>query len=662
MCVYRGNGKFSNLLSNQQSVRPRARVRTTPARRASLQVGGFITLAFFAQPFVFISKLCSLGRAENTSRPLALESFAVERRCCLVAVGIALGFSALVYRLVDVQTVQHDQWLARASQQHTTTVTIEGARGSINDSSGRPLAVSVEAVSIGAHPRQIADVASAAKILAPMLSIDERSLSENLSQKKNFVWLARGVRPEVRDAISGANLKGLAMFQEFRRVYPQRDLASPIIGRVSRAGQGQAGAELVFDKQLRAPQATHTVRRDARGRFMTAAAPSDAEGGSIFRRAYEESEMQNPLREEGQAVTLTVDSYVQKILESEFDRARSDSQATQVYGMVMDADSGEILGLAQTDRFNPNQLENVSPKQLRNAVTQNSFEPGSTFKPIVAALALDRGLVGENELIDCENGSFKVSRHIIRDVHPEKIIPLRDVLVRSSNIGMAKLGARLDIGGLHRGLESFQFGTKTGVQLMGENGGILRPERTWREIDTATVAFGQGIAVNSLQLVRAYAAIANGGYLVEPTILAGTAQNQKRIRVLRQDTADTIAEMLAGVTEDQAGTGKQARIDGVRVAGKTGTAQKARVDGRGYDPEKVFASFIGFVDGQSIGVERRLVMFVGVDEPGVSPRWGGTLAAPAFRRSMERILSHLMVTEGRMLKTASVENYKKRLT
>ena len=314
----------------------------------------------------------------------------------------------------------------------------------------------------------------------------------------------------------------------------------------------------------------------------------------------------------------------------------------------MDADSGDILGMAQVPRFDPNKFENVSPEDLRNVLIQDSFEPGSTMKPLVAAAALESKVVSSTERMNCESGQYAFGKKVVRDVHPVGIVPFSEALVRSSNICMAKVGVRLGRDRLRKALSNFGFGATTEIELPGESKGILRPASEWKDIDVATHSYGQGVAVTALQIVQAYAALANGGYLVKPRIVKDEPHGEAK-PVVSSTVANKVAEILAGVTESGHGTGKQARISGLRVSGKTGTAQKASLKGRGYDTDRILASFIGFVDANAIGVDRRLVMLVAVDEPGVTPRWGGVLAAPVFKHSMERVLSHLLTNEGQRI-------------
>ncbi len=568
--------------------------------------------------------------------------------------GFGLLWAAVVCaRLHYLQHMDAERWVGLASRQQETSIEVEGARGTVLDAAGRILAVSVEAASIGAHVRDISNRAEFAARVAVLLGKSKAAVEHELNTTKPFIWLARSVPASVGHDLESLDLAGLSVVKEFRRFYPQGDLASPIIGRVSRDGAGQAGIELAFERKLSAADVRIALRRDARGRLVAKASQVASHAGSpefaqlfmanSFQSPAEESEeaLNRTFRKEGGELELTIDTVVQGIVEQELERGTADAKAKRAWALAVDADSGEILAAGQAPRFNPNNLERLSPEDLRNFVAQDSFEPGSTFKPIVAAVALDHGRVGLNEMLDCEGGQYRVGKHTIKDVHPAGVISFPDVLVRSSNICMVKLGQRLGKNELHQGIKAFGFGESTGSEMHGETQGILKKLDVWREIDVATNSFGQGISVSGLQMVQAYAALANGGLLIKPTIVkTGTEQIVRR--VLKPETAAHISAILQGVTESEHGTGKHAAISGVHVSGKTGTAQKAMSGCRGYDSTKVLASFIGFVDGRGLGVNRKIVMLVVVDEPGVYPRWGGTVAAPIYRRAMERILSHLM--------------------
>ncbi len=597
------------------------------------------------------------------------EPEALRARLGCQSLGLILLALIITTRLYSLQNVEFTKWQELAAKQHQTSIQIQGARGDVFDATGRTLATSVEAVSVGIHPRLIKDIEKTSKVLAGELGIAPQELQKRIESNRSFFWLERGLDKEVGKRLEQVTLPGVSAIKEFRRYYPQGTLAAPILGRVSRDGEGQAGIERRFNLELSAKSLNFPVRRDALGRLVTASIAGENTQSAPFMQGLfsivnatkdalspESAEASSPdylFRKEGGDVSLTIDSFVQSILEEEFSKAAKTASAKRVYGMVMDADSGDILGMAQVPRFDPNKFENVSPEDLRNVLIQDSFEPGSTMKPLVAAAALENKVVSPNETMNCESGQYVFGKKIVRDVHPVGVVPFSEALVRSSNICMAKVGVRLGRDRLRRALSDFGFGATTNIELPGEARGILRPTSDWKDIDVATHSYGQGVAVTALQIVQAYAALANGGFLVKPRIVKDEGKEAAK-PVISRAVADKVAEILAGVTESEHGTGKQARISGVRVSGKTGTAQKASLNGRGYDTQRILASFIGFVDANAIGVDRRLVMLVAVDEPGVFPRWGGVLAAPVFKHSMERVLSHLLTNEGQRVEHASV--------
>ncbi len=589
-----------------------------------------------------------------------------QRRLAIIRLALFFGVVAVFGRLYFVQTKDHQRWLQLAARQHETSIEIQGARGTVLDAGGRTLVASVETASLGLHPRAIADRDATTKTLAALTKVDEATIREKLDTDKPFVWLAKGLPRTIGAKVSQAGLRGIDVFPEFQRSYPHGNVASSIIGRISNDGHGQSGVELAFEKELIAPSHKLTVRRDARGRFYRAPADdynlSDIPSRlselkdmlpdfSLKPTALREVDPQAMFRQEGGEITLSVDVVLQQIVEEEFARGQADAKAKKVFGLLMDADTGEIMALGQAPGFPIVTSNRVKSEDLRNVVLQDSFEPGSTFKPLIASIALDRGVVKMTDLINCEHGHYQVAGHTIRDVHPVDTVPVSEVLVRSSNIGISKIGSKVGFDPLYKSIRAYGFGSPTGVELPGEAKGIVKRYGDWRGIDVVTASFGQGISVTAMQMVRAYAVLANGGFLVQPSILKGGKPDEKR-RVLSESVAQQVASAIVGVTESEHGTGKLAAISGVPVSGKTGTAQKPRHDGRGYETDKVLASFVGFVDGTRIGVNRRLVLFVAVDEPGVTPRWGGVVAGPVFRRTIERVLSQLMTENSQTIQTA----------
>ncbi len=586
-------------------------------------------------------------------------------RAASLATGLQFIAVIIVFRLFALQSSEHTKWEKIASKQHASGLEVAGARGVIYDRNNVELAVSIPSIIVGAHPKWIKDKPAFAKKVSPLIDRTENDILNILSTDKSFITLAKGISQSKEPEIRALKAFGLEVERDFKRVYPHGSLASGIIGKSGKEGKGLSGAEQTFDPLLRAADLTHLAKRDAKGRLLSSATWDNSEQSDVtlnriknlfsglknstdgHKADVQREDNQTVLRNEGGDVNLSIDSAVQHILEEEIDLQKTTTKAKNIFGLMMDAHTGEIIASAQTSRFDLNSDSEITPEALRNIVFQNSFEPGSTFKPIITALALEAKVTNPSEMINCENGSMQIGKYRIRDAHPVPTVSLEQVLVRSSNIGMAKLGFRLGRDKLYSELRNFGFGENTGSGLKGEAKGIFRVGSSWANIDIATHSFGQGVSVTAIQLVKAYAALANDGFLVTPTILKADdhdLEKQQGKRILSKKTTDFIRGALYQVTENEHGTGKNSRISGIPVYGKTGTAQKARVGGKGYDSEKILASFIGFADGAPIGVGKTFVLLIGVDEPGVFPRWGGTLAAPVFKNVMERTLSHYLVT------------------
>jgi cell division protein FtsI (penicillin-binding protein 3) len=472
-----------------------------------------------------------------------------------------------------------------------------------------------------------------------VLGLAEAEITEKLKRRGKFHWLKRGIVGDARRTLEKEVPAGVEIFSEFSRQYPQGKLAATLIGRVGRDGGGQNGLEAFLNSSLSAGKFSHSVARDARGRLVNHLGVSKI---SITDDVHP--------RLEGIGAQLTIDSFIQRIVEAELKAGVDSAKAQSGVAVLMDAENGEILSMAE-HRKGVEKMKGMN--RFRSIVVQDNFEPGSTIKPLVAAAALDRGLISENEIMDCGTGRVRFGSYSIGDVHPIGKVPLEQVLVQSSNVCMAKIANKLGAKGLHSFLTSIGFGSKTGLPLSGEAKGILRNYKNWRPVSVATHGFGQGMAVTALQLTRAYSSLINGGYLVNPQLLVDNSDaSAGKTRVLSEKTANSILQMLTGVTEDKHGTGRAAKIEGLTVYGKTGTAQQPRRDGRGYDPNRVLASFVGAIDGKDIGLNRKLVMFVAIDEPGVSPRWGGRLAGPVFKKSMEKVLSYLLSSSGSALRAS----------
>jgi len=398
-----------------------------------------------------------------------------------------------------------------------------------------------------------------------------------------------------------------------------------LIGKVGIDGSGLSGLESVYNKFLQGAKAKSSFARDGFGNMIEAKA-------SLNMEMIDETEPET--------LTLTIDAYLQQIVDEELEAGRIKANSVRALAVLVDSDNGDVLAMGQAPQIDHNADAITNALALKNIIVETVYEPGSTFKPIVAAAALDAGVVRQDELIDCQKGRMVFGKHVIKDVHPVDIVTFRDVIVRSSNIGMSKVGIRLGSESLFSYLRNFGFGENSGLGLPGETSGILRNVKTWAKVDVATHSFGQGVAVTPLQMVRAISAIANNGLLPELRVVAKDGELPYQ-RVVSAKAAMQVKDALYGVVEDERGTGKKAAVLGVRVGGKTGTAQKAKKDGRGYEEGKYVASFLGFADGAPLGVEKTLSLIVVIDEPNTDSIYGGTLAAPVFQRIMQRSLSYL---------------------
>jgi len=551
-------------------------------------------------------------------------------RIRLVAGLFVMLFLVIAGRAGYLQVVLAEDLQARAEQQQQRVVKLTAQRGTIYDRNGEELALSLELKSLYADPGQIENPTAVAAALAPLVEMSEKDLRHKLSEKKNFVWLARLLTPEQAKKIAALKRAGLNFVREHKRYYPRGQIGAQVVGFTGLDPRGLEGLELFYDSDLQGEPGLLISARDARGRGM-ATAEQSVRGG-----------------EAGASLYLTLDRTLQYIAEKYLAQQVKSSQAVGGTVVMLEPKSGRLLAMASVPNYNPNAIERYRPTDWRNRAVTDAFEPGSTFKAFVVAAALEEGLVNEKTRIDCEQGRFDVGGKVIRD-HGKKhgLLSVSDIVKFSSNIGAAKLGKKLEREKLDQYIRAFGFGAQTNIDLPGESGGILRPANRWFEIDLANISFGQGIGVTSLQLVTAMAAIANNGQLMKPYVVEkiidghGSAFFQAQPQVIRQvvseKTARRVRRMLTQVTE-AGGTGTGAAIEGYQVAGKTGTAQKADLVTGGYSIDKRTASFIGMVPAE----DPAIVVLVTIDEP-QDVTYGGLVAAPAFSKIAEESLRYLDV-------------------
>lgn len=552
-------------------------------------------------------------------------------RIGLLAVLLLAYAGAVIFRAYTLQIERAPALAEMAAEQHTGEVQFAPKRGTIYDRHGAELAISVDADSIWANPRHIraaeADPLVIAARLSRLTGVDESTLVERLSSDRAFVFVKRHVSPQLAEEVRALDLPGVYIDEEARRYYPNGRLASHVLGFANIDGVGIEGVELSFEDELRGERRRVPIVRDSRGRV-------------VFSETYVDN-----TGYEGGDLTLTIDATIQRIVERELALTSSTFEASSGSIVVMDPNTGEILALANWPDYDPNAPGQFPASHRRNRAVTDRFEPGSTVKPFTVAAALAEGTIAGDEVIDCLGGQMEVLQYKIHDTSPHDELMLGQILAVSSNIGTAQIGMRLGRRDLFRSFRAFGFGEESGVQMPGEVGGILRPHRRWSEMDTATISFGQGMSLTSVQLATAMSVIANGGRLMQPRIArqvgpAGAVEEflpETRRRVVPPSIARLVADMMTSVT-GPGGTGPQAAIDGFLVAGKTGTAQKADTVSGGYSDDRWLASFVGFVPAQS----PRIVISVVIDEP-IIAHYGGVVAGPAFRRIGEQTLRHLGV-------------------
>ncbi len=536
----------------------------------------------------------------------------------LLGVGVAL---TLTFRLASLQLWAGEAYTIRAKNQHEKRTVLQANRGRILDRRERVLATNLEAQSFFLNNISKRDNLRAIAVpFSPRDGEDGAAMLKRLREKRSFVWLARKVMPGLlKDRVP----EGVGRMVEMRRTYPMGALAGQVLGYTDIDNVGIEGIEHRFDALLKGKPGEMVSRVDARGKAMGTL-------GAVRR-----------LPEDGAGLALTIDADYQSIAEEELVAAVARFQAQSGIVMVMEPTTGEILAMANVPLYDPNTFGRFDPEIRRNRAVTDLYEPGSTFKAVALAAALEEKHYRPQDRIFCENGEMQVAGDVIRDTHPNGWLTVREIVEESSNIGTIKIAQTLGKAKLFRYMRLFGFGNLTGGDLPGEVPGEVKHPSQWSERTLETLSIGQEVGVTALQMAAAYGAIANGGRLIAPRIFLKTLRGDSllstgRPEVLRQvispETAKTVTEILRGVVER--GTGGNARVPGYRVAGKTGTAQKVRKGTVGYDPDWYNSSFIGYLPAE----HPELLCLVIVDSPqGIS--WGSQVAAPVFSRIMQRILS-----------------------
>jgi cell division protein FtsI (penicillin-binding protein 3) len=523
--------------------------------------------------------------------------------------GFALVFlGALMARAFYVQVVAAPGLQEKAESQHVRNVSLDAPRGTIYDRDGQPLAVSQTMASVYANPSRIADPAKVAAQLAPILGRAEQELAADLTDDSFSVCLARKIDKASGEKVEELDIPDVWVIAEDKRIYPKGALAPQLLGFVGTDNEGLAGIEHEYENILSGTPGTMEVVSDLSGNRLSTVSVQEAIPG--------------------ESITLTIDEDIQFETEKVLAAAVEEFEAKRACAIVLDPGTGEVLAMANTPVFDTNEFGSVAEPDRRNMVVNDQYEPGSTFKMVVTAAALEAGLVTPQTTFTLGK-DIKVYDRVVHESHAESVpdrreLTVTDILAQSSNVGAVTLGLEVGKTRLVEMIRRFGFTEKLGIDFPGEADGQMLAAEKWSGTTIANVPIGQGIAASPLQLAAAYAAIANDGQLVQPHLVRDSIQPWTR-RVVSSTVAAELRDMLTVTVED--GTGTRAQVEGYVVAGKTGTAQKVKEDGSGYAEDRFIASFVGMVPADS----PRLVILVMVDEP-ASQHLGAYVAAPAFAK------------------------------
>lgn len=563
--------------------------------------------------------------AQTKSRPDVSLS-----RALFVAAFIGFWMLVVCARLVYLQFSQYENLANRAKQQQQNSIDTTPQRGELLDRQGRQLARSIQTVSLFLDPGglDLGELDCTAQQLSQSLGMKYKDLwaefREAQDANRRFIWIARRLDADQANKITELNLPGLQSVLEPKRYYPNGSLAAHVLGYVGLDGDGLGGLERSYNEKISGEPGRLFLEKDATG------------------KPYESYEIAS---KPGNSVVLTIDQAIQYEAEQALGEAVRNSHAKSGSVVVLDPRNGEILALANAPTFDPNQVAASSAAARSNWALQNIYEPGSTFKVVAFSAALEKKLARVDEKIDCQMGAITVAGRVVHDHKPFGLLTLPEALAKSSNVAAIKLGLRVGDEGMYDFITRFGFGSKTGIELPGETGGLVRSVKRWQPSSIGSIAMGQEVGVTPVQMVGAFGALANDGLRIAPHIIrevrneAGAVVYQpqpEQHRVISAETAIALRGMLEGVTLH--GTAKKAQLDGYSAAGKTGTAQKIDPQTRAYSRTKFVGSFVGFAPVSN----PQVVIIVVIDEP-AGAYHGGDVAAPVFREIAENILPILGV-------------------
>lgn len=548
-------------------------------------------------------------------------------RLIIIAVFIFAWAGLLYSRLFSLQISRHEEFSQKARQQHLRRIELTPKRGTIHDRNGKILAININTPSVYVDPAEIEDPGRVISAAVDILGLDESDVREAVESGGRFVWLKRKAAQEEWDELEKLELKGVNAVTESKRLYPGSSLASHVLGFVNVDNKGQAGVEYSYDSYLRGqPGVMLSIRGAKHGyQFSEGTVLKEPTGGND--------------------IYLTLDSRIQQIVEEELAAHLQLTGAQSATVIVMDPYNGEIHALANMPDFDPNSRFTATQRFARkNRAVVDAYEPGSTFKIITAAAAFERGVVSPEDTFDCQMGSITIGSRTIRDHHPFGVLSFREIIEHSSNVGTIKVAGILGEKPLWDMARRFGYGSGTGIDLPGENPGILRPVERWSPNSYGSISIGQEVSGNPVQISLNAAVIANGGYWVRPHVLLKIERSgekgplvpeiEKR-KIVEDDVVQTLQELMQGVVSN--GGGERAQVEGIAVAGKTGTGEIAQ-PGKGYVEGEYLSSFVGFLPAE----RPRFAILCTIYKP-VGPYYGGQVGAPLFKKIAERMVSLLNI-------------------
>ncbi len=543
--------------------------------------------------------------------------------------GFLLFWCALIcLRLVYLQIFRYGDFQQRAERQQQRAVNVSAKRGVIFDRRANELAMSILVDSAFAVPSEVPDLPNAIALITRISGGDSRMVLADCRAHKTFCWVARKANADVIDRIRALNLQGIHFQKESKRFYPKRELSAQVLGYVGTDDEGLSGIEREYDEQLRGQPGRMQISVDARKKW--------------FARIEKEPES-------GDNIVLTIDEKIQYIVERELEQAMKDTQALAGTVIVENPHTGEILALANRPNFNPNIKKEIKNEALKNRAVSDIYEPGSTFKLVTIAGALEEKLTQPDELFDCQMGSIVINGMRIRDSKKHGILSVTDVLAQSSDVGSVKIALRLGEDRFYKYIRAFGFGQQTGIELPGETRGMTKPVNRWSKVSIGAISIGQEIGVSAVQLAAMVSTFANDGIWVAPRIVATTTtprdtlqtvvfHPQQERRVISSLTAAKMRQMMQRVVLSPHGTGRRAILEGYTSAGKTGTGQKVDPSTGVYSRTKYVASFAGFAPVNNPAVTVAVIL----DSP-AGLHQGGQVSAPVFQRIAQQVLEYMHV-------------------